>query len=103
MMYPILFCSLLTFTAGPAIQGVVSKSATSGEQGVTLGAMQSISSLAFVVGPLIGNSILAQVGNLPPMDWRMGATFFFCASLNFLAFMIAWRRLSRPLAAPASR
>jgi DHA1 family tetracycline resistance protein-like MFS transporter len=103
MMYPILFCSLLTFTAGPAIQGVVSKSAASTEQGVTLGAMQSISSLAFVVGPLIGNSILAQVGSLPPMDWRMGATFFFCASLNFLAFGIAWRRLSRPSAIPASR
>jgi DHA1 family tetracycline resistance protein-like MFS transporter len=64
--------------------------------------MQSISSLAFVVGPLIGNSILAQVSSLPSSDWRMGATFFFCASLNFLAFAIAWRRLSRPIAVQPS-
>jgi MFS transporter, DHA1 family, tetracycline resistance protein len=102
MMFPILFCSLLTFTAGPAIQGVVSKSAAAGGQGVTLGAMQSISSLAFVVGPLIGNSILAQVGSLPPSDWRMGSTFFFCASLNFLAFAIAWWRLARRAAVQTS-
>src|SRR6185503_5784455 len=42
MMYPILFSSVLIFTAGPSIQGVVSKTMGPAEQGVTLGAMQSI-------------------------------------------------------------
>jgi DHA1 family tetracycline resistance protein-like MFS transporter len=46
MMYPILFSSVLIFTAGPSIQGVVSKTMGPAEQGVTLGAMQSINSLA---------------------------------------------------------
>ena len=103
MMFPILFCSVLTFTTGPAIQGVVSKSADPTAQGVTLGAMQSINSLAAVVGPLIAGQILAQVSALPPTDIRVGAHFFFCATLNLLAFLLAWRRLSRPVAAAASQ
>ena len=98
MMFPILFASLLIFTAGPSIQGVVSKSVGPAEQGVTLGAMQSINSLAAVIGPLIAGQILAQVSTLPPMDFRVGAHFFFCAALNFAAFLLAWRRLSRPVA-----
>jgi DHA1 family tetracycline resistance protein-like MFS transporter len=102
MMFPILFCSVLTFTAGPAIQGVVSKSADPTAQGVTLGAMQSINSLAAVVGPLIAGQILAQVSSLPPTDVRVGAHFFFCASLNLIAFFLAWRRLFRSAVAAPS-
>lgn len=96
MMFPILFASFLIFTAGPSIQGVVSKTMGPTEQGVTLGAMQSINSLAAVVGPLIAGQILAQVSSLPPSDIRVGAHFFFCAALNLAAFLLAWRRLSRP-------
>ena len=99
MMFPILFCSLLTFTAGPSIQGVVSKSVDPTVQGVTLGAIQSIASLSAVVGPIIAGQILANVSSLPPTDFRVGAHIFFCASLNLLAFLMAWRRLSRPLPA----
>ena len=68
MMFPILFSSFLIFTAGPSIQGVVSKSMGPTEQGVTLGAMQSINSLAAVIGPLIAGQILAEVSSLPPTD-----------------------------------
>jgi DHA1 family tetracycline resistance protein-like MFS transporter len=96
MMFPILFGSFLIFTAGPSIQGVVSKSMGPTEQGVTLGAMQSINSLAAVIGPLIAGQILAEVSSLPPADFRVGAHFFFCAALNLAAFLLAWRRLSRP-------
>jgi DHA1 family tetracycline resistance protein-like MFS transporter len=93
MMFPVLFASVLTFTAGPSIQSVVSKSTDSSTQGVTLGALQSISSLAGVVGPLLGNSLLAQVSNLPPGDVRLGINFFACAVLNAIAFFVAWRHL----------
>jgi DHA1 family tetracycline resistance protein-like MFS transporter len=98
MMFPILFASLLVFTAGPSINGVVSKSMGPAEQGVTLGAMQSITALAAVIGPLIAGQILAEVSSLPPTDVRVGAHFFFCAALNLAAFLLAWRRLSRPVA-----
>jgi DHA1 family tetracycline resistance protein-like MFS transporter len=96
MMFPILFSSFLIFTAGPSIQGVVSKSMGPTEQGVTLGAMQSINSLAAVIGPLIAGQILASVSSLPPADVRVGAHFFFCAALNLAAFLLAWHRLARP-------
>ena len=102
MMFPILFAGFLTFTAGPSIQAVVSKSADPGTQGVTMGALQSIGSLAAVIGPLLGNALLAQVADLPPGDIRLGVNFFLCATLNLLAFILAWRRLARPLAAAAS-
>src|SRR5438105_5167561 len=101
MMFPILFASVLTFTAGPSIQAVVSKSTDASTQGVTLGALQSISSLAGVIGPALGNSLLAQVSNLPPGDPRLGINFYACAALNLIAFSIAWRRLSRPATATA--
>jgi MFS transporter, DHA1 family, tetracycline resistance protein len=94
MMFPILFMSLFTFTAGPSIQAVVSKSTDPKTQGVTMGAMQSIASLAGVVGPAIGNWLLAQVAELPPGDLRLGVNFYFCATLNFVALLIAWRRLA---------
>lgn len=100
MMFPILVLSFFTFTAGPSIQSVVSKSTPPTEQGITMGAMQSIAALAAVLGPAIGNSLLAQVAELPAGDWRAGANFYFCAALNLLAFVLAWRRLARP--APAS-
>jgi DHA1 family tetracycline resistance protein-like MFS transporter len=99
MMFPILFAGFLIFTAGPSIQALVSKSAEPGTQGVTMGAMQSISSLAAVIGPLLGNALLAQVANLPPGDIRLGVNFFVCAALNLLALTIAWRRLGGRLAA----
>jgi MFS transporter, DHA1 family, tetracycline resistance protein len=99
MMFPVLFASVLTFTTGPSIQAVVSKSTDTSTQGITLGALQSISSLAGVIGPALGNSLLAQVSNLPPGDLRLGINFFACAVLNLIAFAIAWRRLMRPVAA----
>jgi DHA1 family tetracycline resistance protein-like MFS transporter len=102
MLFPILFAGFLTFTAGPSIQAMVSKSAEPGRQGVTMGALQSIGSLAAVIGPLLGNAILAQVADLPPGDIRLGANFFVCAALNLLAFIIAWRRLARPVSAAVS-
>src|SRR5258705_2158523 len=103
MMFPILFAGFLTFTAGPSIQAVVSKSADPSAQGVTMGALQSIASLAAVIGPLLGNLLLAQVADLPPGDSRLGVNFFLCAALNLIAFIIAYRRLARPVAAVASR
>jgi DHA1 family tetracycline resistance protein-like MFS transporter len=77
------------------MQAAVSKSVDARMQGITLGSTHSINSLAMVLGPLIGNGILAQVADLPPSDIRIGATFYFCAVLNLIAFLILWWRLSR--------
>lgn len=55
-----------------------------------------------MIGPLLGNALLAQVADLPPGDVRLGINFFACAALNLLALAIAWRRLVKPLSAAAS-
>jgi len=93
MMYVILIFGFLNHTANTSIQAVVSKSAAPSEQGIMLGSLQSISSLAAVVGPAVGAVILAQVATLPHDDIRAGASFFLISALNAIAFIIAWRRL----------
>jgi MFS transporter, DHA1 family, tetracycline resistance protein len=89
MMYVFILCNLLAFAAGPALQGIISKSSSSSEQGELMGSLQSISSLGVVIMPLIGTAILGAVSHLPPNDWRIGSTFFVCAAMQALAVVIA--------------
>jgi MFS transporter, DHA1 family, tetracycline resistance protein len=91
MMYAIIFANLLGFTAGPAFQGIVSKSVGAHKQGITMGSLTAINSIMGVVGPLAGTPLLALVGHLPPTDWRVGITFFLCALLQTIALVQALR------------
>jgi DHA1 family tetracycline resistance protein-like MFS transporter len=89
MMYVFILCNLLSFAAGPALQGIVSKATSANEQGELMGSLQSISSLASVVMPLLGGAILSAVGDLPPNDWRIGGTFFVCAAMQVVGILVA--------------
>ncbi|WP_317204148.1 MFS transporter [Janthinobacterium sp.] len=91
MMYVFILCNLLAFAAGPALQGIISKSAAANEQGELMGSLQSISSLGIVVMPLVGSLILGEVSHLPAQDWRVGSSFFVCAAMQALAIVVAWR------------
>src|SRR5450759_1707595 len=71
MMYAIILANFLSFAAGPALQAVVSNAVDPREQGVTMGALNSINSIMFVVAPLIGTPLLAAVSHLPAEDWRV--------------------------------
>src|SRR5437773_6244472 len=101
MMYAIIIGNFLSFAAGPALQGIVSNAVGPREQGVTMGALNSIQSIMFVVAPAIGTPLLAQVSHLPPSDWRVGVTFFVSAVLQAVALVVARRhfavqRVARP-------
>jgi DHA1 family tetracycline resistance protein-like MFS transporter len=91
MMYVFILCNLLAFAAGPALQGIVSKSSPANEQGELMGSLQSISSLGIIFMPLVGTAILGAVSNLPPQDWRIGSTFFVCAAMQAIAIAVARR------------
>ena len=91
MMYAIIVGNFISFAAGPALQGIVSNAVGPGEQGVTMGALNSINSIMFVIAPSIGTPLLAQVSHLPPTDWRVGATFFVSAALQAIALLLARR------------
>ena len=91
MMYAIIVANFLSFAAGPALQGIVSNAVDPTEQGVTMGALNSINSIMFVVAPLIGAPLLALVSEMPPSDWRIGATFYVSAALQLVAMLMARR------------
>jgi DHA1 family tetracycline resistance protein-like MFS transporter len=94
MMYAIIVGNFLSFAAGPALQAVVSNAVDPTEQGVTMGALNSIQSIMFVVAPAIGTPLLAQVARLPPTDWRVGTTFFVSAILQAVALFLARRHFA---------
>jgi DHA1 family tetracycline resistance protein-like MFS transporter len=91
MMYVFILCNLLAFAAGPALQGIISKSTPAEEQGELMGSLQSIQSLGVVFMPLLGTAILARGSHLPPDDWRIGTTFFVCSAMQALAIYVASR------------
>lgn len=91
LMYVFILCNLLAFAAGPALQGIISKTTAAGEQGELMGSLQSISSLGVVVMPPIGTAILGAVSHLPAQDWRIGSPFFVCALMQALAIVVAQR------------
>jgi DHA1 family tetracycline resistance protein-like MFS transporter len=91
MMYVFILCNLLAFAAGPALQGIISKSAGPGEQGELMGSLQSVGSLGVILMPLLGTFILGAASHLPPQDWRVGGPFFVCAAMQALATVVAHR------------
>ena len=91
MMYIFIFCNLLAYAAGPALQGVISKATPPEEQGELMGSLQSIQSLGIVFMPLLGTAVLAKSAHLPANDWRLGTTFFICSAMQAVAIFVAHR------------
>jgi len=102
MMYAIIVGNFLSFAAGPALQGIVSNAVDPSEQGVTMGALNSINSIMFVVAPLIGAPLLALVSHMAPSDWRIGATFYVSAALQIVALLVARRHFAARRVAAAT-
>jgi DHA1 family tetracycline resistance protein-like MFS transporter len=95
MMYAVILCNLLSFAAGPALQGIVSKTSAASEQGELMGSLQSVSSLGVIVMPLVGAWIIGAVSHLPPNDWRAGSSFYLSALMQLFAIVIAHRYFTR--------
>lgn len=96
MMYALICANFLAFASGVALQGMVSKAAGAEEQGRTMGALASLSSLLGIPAPIIANTLLGEVSHLASSDWRVGAPFFLCAAMQASAWLIAWRHFSAP-------
>lgn len=91
MMYAVIGCNLLGFAVTASLQSIVSNAADPRTQGQTMGAVSSLNSLMAVAAPVIAAPLLALVSHLPPGDWRIGTPFYFCASLQALAMLLALR------------
>lgn len=98
MMYCVIFANFLSGATGPALQSIVSKAVGPKEQGLTQGSLTAINSVAIIFAPLVGTTILSRVSHLPAHDWRLGASFYLCAVLQFCALLFAvvhFRRINK--------
>jgi DHA1 family tetracycline resistance protein-like MFS transporter len=95
MMYVFILCNMLAFAAGPALQGIASRATDPRQQGALMGSLQALGSLAMVIVPVLGNSVLAEVSHFPANDWRIGTTFYFGAGLQAIALVLAWRYFAK--------
>ena len=95
VMYAVIFANVLGNTVAAAMNSIVSSAADASEQGRTMGSLSSLNSLMAVVAPAIAAPLLGLVSHLPRGDWRLGAPMFFCAALQGLALLLAWRHFRR--------
>jgi DHA1 family tetracycline resistance protein-like MFS transporter len=95
MMFAIIFANILGFTAQSAINSIVSSAADSRTQGRTMGAVGSLNSLMAVIAPIAGAAMMGVVAHRPAGDWLLGLPMFFCAGLQALATVIAFRHFGR--------
>lgn len=105
MMFAVVFCNILGFTVTASMQSIVSSAADPTTQGRTMGAVSGLQSLMAVVAPVLSAPLLGAVSHLPRGDWRIGAPFFFCAFVQFVALVLAWTHFNgrrRPAAVTAA-
>lgn len=91
LLYVIILGNFLGYAVGPTLQSIVSRSVPADRQGVTMGSLQAINSLSFIIAPLLGTSLLARTSHLPRTDWRVGGTFFLGAAFWAVSLLLAWR------------
>lgn len=102
MMYAIVFVNLLGFTVVSSLQSLVSNAADATRQGRTMGSVSSLGSLMAVFAPLTGAGLLALVSHRPQGDVLTGLPFFFCALLQGVSAVIAFRHFRRQRSATAA-
>jgi DHA1 family tetracycline resistance protein-like MFS transporter len=79
----------------PAAQGMMTHRVSEREQGELQGAIQSLRSIAFVIGPYLFSGIFAWFINPKRAIHVPGAPYYFAAALLFTAMLLA-TRLEQP-------
>ncbi|MBE7502608.1 MAG: TCR/Tet family MFS transporter [Verrucomicrobiales bacterium] len=95
MIYVILVFGSLGGIAGPAAQGLISRTVAMNEQGAVQGALSSLASVSGIVGPPLGAGVFGWfIGGRAPVALP-GAAFFFASALMLTALTLGWRALRR--------
>lgn len=95
MMYALILCNVLSFAAGPALQGMFSRAVDARSQGLAMGSLTALASIMSVFATLLGTSLLGQVSHLAKGSVLLGAPFFLAATVQSLALTLAYRHLKR--------
>ncbi|MFW9616271.1 MFS transporter [Aquabacterium sp.] len=96
LMYVVIVANVFGYMVQPGLQSVVSNSVDPSRQGEAMGAVSSLNSVAAVLGPILSAPMLATVSHYPLGDWRIGAPFYLCATIQLVAAIIGFRYFSRP-------
>lgn len=96
MMYAIIFPYALCGVIDPAIRSIVSKQTAQNEQGELQGIFTSIMSVAEILAPLFFTWIYSLSTRVKPTSaFNYGISFFVCAFVSLLAFILLRWTLKR--------
>jgi len=104
LIYVILVFGSLGGIAGPAAQGLISRTVAANEQGAVQGALSSLGSVAGILGPPLGAGVFGWfIGERAPCHLP-GAAFFLASGMMLTALALARRTLRRhrPTTPPAT-
>lgn len=95
MIYVIIIGGCVAGIANPAAQGLVSKTVGDDEQGAVQGTLNSLASVAGILGPPIAASLFGYfISDHAPFHLP-GIAFYLSACLDTTALLLAWRAFRR--------
>lgn len=95
MLYAVLIPYAFGGIAGPSLQGLMSNSVASNEQGELQGGLTSLMSLTTVIGPPLMSNVFGYFTD-PSRDLYVpSAPFYLAAVFAFIAMLLSYRFLSR--------
>jgi DHA1 family tetracycline resistance protein-like MFS transporter len=89
MLFAVIALNFLGSTVSASIQSIISGAVDARSQGQAMGAVGGLNSLMSVIAPMLGAPLLQMVSHLPQGDWRIGAPFYFCATLQAVSLALA--------------
>lgn len=100
MIYAIIAIASIGGLAGPAAQGMTSKAIPPDEQGLLQGALASLNSIAYIIGPIVAGTVFHHftVKDGPTPYPGAGAPFLVGAvliALSLAPVLLVWSRLPR--------
>ncbi len=102
MVYAILAVGSLGGIAGPAAQGLISRTVAPNEQGAVQGAMSSLASVAGIIGPVVGAGVFGYFISDQAPAHLPGAAFFLASLLMAASLAQSVRVLRRNPVATAN-
>jgi DHA1 family tetracycline resistance protein-like MFS transporter len=107
MIYFLILLLALGGIAGPAVQAIISSEVGPKEQGELQGALNSLSGLAAIIGPLIGTGLLAHFAPDSASPRIPGAPFYAAGAFSLVGMLLAMRVFAtlptKALAVPADQ
>lgn len=95
MTYVIIGVGSLAGICGPAVQGLISRSVGADEQGAVQGSLNSLASIAGVIGPPLATGLFGFFISAGAPVKLPGAAFFFSSALTVAAMLLAVRSFRR--------